>query len=219
MSKLHRLLQILSYAIIASEVSVLIYYRVEIGEWFSHNLWVVVIPFLQVLLKRILALSLVALLKASIVLVWNLAKLLLLKIFKTLSLRYGVYFSQSRWRWIRYGKIMFLRRGKQFFRKTAKFWSRYSEQQKWVVMVAFFPVGLVLFLLGLSFNITRKTMVQKTQESAIFQAAASASNANRGIRAWIKRLDKKTLQKIRALRPSKHTVVEEDKTEQPRHNE
>jgi hypothetical protein len=194
-----------------SEIVVLVYYRVEIGGWFSHNLWVVVIPFLKVLLKRLLALSLVAVFKASIVLFWNLSKLFLLKLIKTLSLRYGVYFSQSRWRWIRYAKLMFLRRGKQFFHKTQRFWGHYNYNQKRVVLIAFFPAVVVLFLLGLSFNITRKTMVQKTQESAIFQAATSAGNANRGIRAWIKRLDKKTLQKIRDLRPPKETDTHSDK--------
>jgi sensor histidine kinase regulating citrate/malate metabolism len=111
---------------------------------------------------------------------------------------------------------MFLRRGKQFFRKTRNFWSQYKSHQKRIVMIAFFPVAVVLFLLGLSFNITRKTMVQKTQESAIFQAATSASKANRGIRAWIKRLDKSTLQKIRDLRPTKEVAIEPNDKEQPR---
>jgi len=220
MTKSHRLLQILSYTIIVSEIAVLLYYRAEVGVWLSHNLWVVVIPFLKVLVKRMLALSLVAVFKASIVLLWNLSKLFLLKLIKTLSLRYGIYFSQSRWRWIRYAKIMFLRRGQQFFRTTRKFWNQYNLNQKRVVMIAFFPVAVLLFLLGLSFNITRKTMVQKTQESAIFQAATSASNASRGIRAWIKRLDKKTLQRIRDLRSTKQSVIAlEKEKQQPRHIE
>ena len=140
-----------------------------------------------------------ALIKAGSILVWHLSKLLLLKILKTLTVRYGMFFSQNRWYWMRAVKVMFLRRGKQFFRATARFWSHYKNQQKWIILIAFFPVGLVLFFLGLSFNLTRKTMVQKTQESAIFKAATTASNTNRGIRGWIEKLDKLTLKKIRDL--------------------
>jgi len=167
----------------------------------SHNLWVVIVPFAKVLFKRIIALKLVVFLKALGFLVFNLAKLLLLKLFKTLGIRYGVFFSQNRWYWIRLCKVMFLRRGKQFFRAASRFWSVYSKHSKWLIFIAFFPVVVLLFLLGLSFNVTRKTMVQKTQETAVFQMATSASSTSRGIKAWITKLDRKTLDSIRRLTP------------------
>ena len=69
------------------------------------------------------------------------------------------------------------------------------------MVIAFFPIFLVLFLLGLSFNVTRKTMVQKAQESALFEMAATATTQNRGLRGWIARIDKLTLQRIRDLTP------------------
>ena len=94
---------------------------------------------------------------------------------------------------------MFIRRGKQFFRGVRQFWAVYAREQKVVILVAFFPVALILFLLGLSFNVTRKTMVQKTQETAIFKVATTAGNRSTGIRAWVTRLDQKTLQKIQLL--------------------
>jgi len=133
--------------------------------------------------------------------VLNLFKLLALKFFKTLGIRYGVFFTQNRWYWVRRAKVMFLRRGKQFFRATSRFWSVYSGRSKWLVLIAYLPLVVIMFLLGLSFNVTRKTMVQKTQETAVFQMATSSSNASRGFKAWIKRLDRSTLDKIRDLTP------------------
>lgn len=201
MSNKHYLLLLIAGLVIACEISVAVYFYTPITDWLSHNLWIVFVPFVKVIIKRIIALKFLAFIKAFSVLLWHLSKLLLLKMFKTLSVRYGVFFSQARWYWIRKAKVMFLRRGKQFFRSLLRFWVEYAQFQKWIILIAFFPFFLVLFLLGLSFNVTRKTIVQKAQESAIFEMAASASNTNRGIRAWIARLDKLTLQKIRDLTP------------------
>lgn len=171
------------------------------GEWFSHNLWVVMIPFAKVIIKKLVTLKLFALVKTISIIVWHLSKLLLLKLLKTLSVRYGVFFSQNRWYWIRRAKVMFLRRGKQFFRALLRFWRGYERHEQWIILIAFFPVIIVLFFLGLSFNVTRKTMVQKAQESALFEAATTASKANRGVRARMRQLDEWTLKQIRNLTP------------------
>lgn len=184
-----------------TEAGLAIYYWPVVSEWLSHNLWVVVIPFSKVIIKKLAALKLFALFKALSILLWHLSKLLALKVFKTLSIRYGIFFTQNRWYWIRRAKVVFLRRGKQFFRSILKFWLAYQAHERWLIVIAFFPVILVLFLLGLSFNVTRKTMVQKAQESALFEAAATASKANRGVRARIRQLDEWTLRQIRNLTP------------------
>ena len=186
---------VLAYVVIIAELSALVYYFPIIADWLSHNLWVVIIPFTKALFKRMFAMKLLMLLKGVGVLFWHLSKLLLLKILKTLGIRYGVFFSQYRWYWIRWAKVMFLRRGKQFFKSVARFWSHYAVKEKWVILIAFFPIGLVCFVLGLSFNVTRKTMVEKTQETAIFKVAKSAG-ANSGIRAWVSSLDRVILEKI-----------------------
>ena len=170
-----------------------------VAAWLSHNVWVVIIPFIKTNFSRLLALKLLVFLKSLGILFSNLFKLFLLKLFKTLGIRYGIFFSQYRWRWIRRAKVVFLRKGKLFFRAVTKFWSGYERWQQWVILIAFFPVGLLLFLLGLSFNLTRKTMVQKTQETAIFKTATTVSQSSRGIRAWIAKLDELTLKKIRAI--------------------
>jgi len=201
MSNKHRFLLALSCLVIATEIFLLIYYRVIIVDWVSHNLWIVVIPFLKGIFKKILVIKFLVFIKATCVLCWHLSKLLLLKILKTLTVRYGMFFSQNRWYLMRAAKVMFLRRGKQFFRATARFWRQYKTRDKQIILIAFFPVGLLLFFMGLSFNLTRKTMVQKTQESAIFKAATTASTTSRGVRAWIEKLDKLTLKKIRDLTP------------------
>jgi len=197
----HRIFLGLACVVILCEVTTLLIFRDSVYAWLTHNLWVVVIPFIKVIFKRLVALKLVIFFKAAGLLVFNLSKLLGLKILKTLGIRYGVFFTQNRWYWIRRAKVMFLRRGKQFFRKANRFWSAYSGRSKWLVLIAYFPLFIILFLLGLSFNVTRKTMVQKTQETAVFKMATNASSVNRGIRAWVARMDRKTLDKIRDLTP------------------
>lgn len=209
MSTWHRLVLGLSCCVILAELGVAAYYFEFVVAWVSHNLWVVIVPFLKVILKRVLAFKLVVFLKAAAILLFHLSKLFVLKILKTLSVRYGVFFSQNRWYWIRRLKVMFLRRGKQFFRAASRFWSAFGRAQKWLIFIAFFPVVLVLFLLGLSFNVTRKTMVQKTQETAIFQMATTATNNSKGIRAWIARLDQRTLESIRELTPRARSIQKE----------
>lgn len=197
----HRIFLVLACAVIFCELVSLIVFREPILSWLSHNLWVVFIPFTKVIFKGIITLKLVVFLKAAGILLLNLSKLLMLKFLKTLGVRYGIFFTQNRWYWVRRTKVMFLRRGKQFFRARYRFWSVYSGRSKWLIVVAYFPLLALLFLLGLSFNVTRKTMVQKTQETAVFQMATSASTANRGVKAWILRLDRRTLDNIRDLTP------------------
>jgi len=201
MSNWHRFVLVLSWVVILTELSVaLIFYR-PIIDWVSHNLWVVIIPFAKVIFKRLVAMKLMVLLKAVLVLCWHLSKLVLLKLFKSLSVRYGVFFTQIRWYWARRAKVMFLRRGKQFFRSASRFWSVFTPRSKWVIFIAFFPIVLLLFLLGLSFNVTRKTMVQKTQETAIFQTVTAATNTSKGARSWVSRLDRWALGKIKEITP------------------
>jgi len=195
----HKVVLVLSFTVVATQLAVFIYYYQVAFDWLLHNWWVVVVPFLKVIFKKLLALKLVLFFKALGSLLLNLFKLLALKLFKTLTVRYGVFFSQKKWVWIRWCKVVFLRRGRQLFRALARFWSVYSVGQKWLIMVAFFPVMIVLFFLGLSFNITRKTMVQKTQETAVFKTAITASNSSKGVRAWVARLDQKVLKKIKEL--------------------
>lgn len=197
----HQIFLGVACAVLLSELLVLIIYRIPIIDWVSHNLWVVLVPFAKLIFKKLLTLKLISFLKTVVILILNLSKLLVLKFFKTLGMRYGVFFSQNRWYWMRRAKVMFLRRGKQLIRVALRFWSVYSLRSKVIISIAFFPVIVTLFILGLSFNITRRTMVQKTQETAVFQMATSASKTNRGVKAWIAKLDRKTLEKIRDLTP------------------
>ena len=181
---------------IALELGLILIYWPTVIDWLSHNLWVVVIPFAKVIVKKLITMKFFALLQAVWLLLWHLSKLLLLKILKTLGMRYGVFFSQRRWYWARWLKVMFLRRGKQFFRALSRFWLMFQRPQQWLIIVAFFPIVLLLFLLGLSFNVTRKTMVQRAQESALFEVANTARRSNRGVRALIRKLDAWILRKI-----------------------
>ncbi len=195
----NRYILILSACILVLEVCALLYFHLPILQWLEHAVLVAAIPFIQSLIKYLLTLKLMQFLKAGFVFLGHLSKLGLLKLFKTLGLRYGLFFLQRHWRFIRLAKVVFLRKGKQFFRALIKFWRRYTCWQQSVVLVAFLPLILTLFLLGLSFNITRKTMVHKTQEAAMVKIAATASIKNHGIRAKLQEIDKKTLESIRKI--------------------
>lgn len=199
MSTAHRVFLLMACFVIAVEVILISYYYKTIFDWVSHNLWIIIIPFVKTIIKKLIVLKFVLFFKALGILLFNLSKLLLLKVIKTLTLRYGVFFTQRKWRWARWCKVMFLRRGKQLFRSLNKFWGGFRRRHKWFIFIAFFPVVIILFFFGLSFNITRKTMVQKTQETAIFKTAISARNSSNGIRAWVSRLDQKVLRQIKAL--------------------
>lgn len=199
LTRMHITILLLSALVVAGEITVLLYFHEQVIDWVSHNLWIVIVPFLKMIIKKVLAMKVALFFKALGVLLLNLFKLLMLKILKTLTVRYGVFFSQFQWRWIRWCKVMFLRRGKQFFRSLHQFWRQFNSKQAWFILVAFFPVVILLFLLGLSFNVTRKTMVEKTQETAIFKTAVTASNTSRGIRSWVARTDRIVLARIKLL--------------------
>ncbi|MEM7194203.1 MAG: hypothetical protein AAF402_04580, partial [Pseudomonadota bacterium] len=141
-----------------------------------------------------------------------LLKLLLLKVLKTVGLRYGVFFSQHRWYWIRRYKILFFRRGRQFFRASRRFWRQYATPHRLLILIAFFPFGLIFFMLGLSFQITRKTMVQKTQETAIFKMASTASRSSLNIRERIKRVDTWVLERISQMKSNYKPQPTDDPT-------
>jgi len=203
MSRTHKIVLLLSAIVILFELGLFIYYYRVVFDWVSHNLWIVIVPFLKIIIKKLIALKFIIFLKTLWIFLFHLSKLLLLKVFKTLTIRYGVFFTQRKWRWIRWCKVMFLRRGKQLFHFLNNFWVEFTTHQKRFIIIAFFPIVILLFLLGLSFNVTRKTMVKKTQETALFKTAVSAGNSNKGIRAWITRLDNKILEQIKTLTTKK----------------
>ena len=98
MSNTHRVLLLLSCFVITIEVGLGVYYYQTVFDWVSHNLWIVVIPFVKVIIKKLIALKFVLFFKTVGVLLFNFSKLLLLKVFKTLTMRYGVFFTQRKWR-------------------------------------------------------------------------------------------------------------------------
>ena len=100
MSKAHKIVLLLSAIVILLEFSFFLYYHRIVFDWLSHNLWIVIVPFLKVIIKKLIALKFVIFFKTLGIFLFHLSKLLLLKIFKTLTIRYGVFFTQRKWRWI-----------------------------------------------------------------------------------------------------------------------
>ena len=135
----HALLALASVILLTELAAVTIHAGI-VTAWLSRNWWLAIVPFAKTLIKRALAMKLAIVVKAEVVFLWNLYKLFMLKIFKTSNVRYGIFFSQNRWYWIRQAKEMFLRRGKQFFRSSKRFWNGFSRQHKWIIMLAFAPL-------------------------------------------------------------------------------
>ncbi len=189
----------LACTVLFSELVYLWYFFSEILLWLEHHLWVVVLPFSKALIKHLVAMKVIQFLKILVLLLWHCFKLGLMKLIKTIGLRYGLYFSQYRWRTIRWLKLTFLRKGQLFFRRTEKFWLGFNHLEKYLLIGAFFPIVLLIFILGLSFNMTRKTLIQKTQETAMAKMAASASTQSKGLNALIERVDHKIVKKIKQL--------------------
>ena len=205
MIPLNRNILLLSFLVLLGELLIITHYHLSIADWIKHSIWVALLPFAQALLKQLLTMKLVKFIKACLIILGHLSKLGLLKIFKTLGLRYGVFFLQNRWRFVRVMKVVFLRRGKQFFKRLSRFWKRYTCWQQSVVLVAFLPLVICLFLLGLSFTVTRKTMVHKTQEAAMIKIASSASTKSHGISRRLQKVDQQVLEGI------KKVITKEDK--------
>ena len=72
----------LASVVLLTELAVLTIYADVVASWLAHNWWLVVVPFAKALIKRILAMKLAIIIKAGLVLLWNLGKLFILKIFK-----------------------------------------------------------------------------------------------------------------------------------------
>ncbi len=197
MANKHNTILFLAGLTITIEAALLFFYHPEITQWIQHHLWVILIPFTKAIIKKLAALNIIAIFNGAIILIWHLLKLGIIKVLKTVGIRYGLFFSQYRWRWIRKSKIIFLRRGKQIYRKVSIFWNQYSIPKKIIIMAAFFPIIILLFLLGMSFNITRKTIVRKTQEAAMVKIATNASQKSLNVMSVIIKADSKIIHRIK----------------------
>ena len=78
MSRIRRILLLLSVLVISTELALLFHFWQQVTDWLSHHLWVVLLPLLKGLFKRAVAVKLVSLLKAVWILLWHLFKLLIL---------------------------------------------------------------------------------------------------------------------------------------------
>ncbi len=193
----------ISCVMLAIEMAWLYANHTPILEWISAHPFSLLLVFTKTIFKRIIALKLLIVLKSLLVLLWHLMKLLLLKLLKIVSVRYGFYYSHRRWRSIRAlrvvsGRFMFRAR-----RRLRTFWLSLNRVERWIIAVANLPLLLLLVLFSFSFDLTRKTMVKKGEEMVISTAAVGAGKKSSGIRAWVDNLDKRIVQKVKTLSAGK----------------
>jgi len=197
MSKAPDMMLRVAYVIVVIELLLLIVYRHDVCVWVSHYWWVLVLPFSKLIVKKLLILKFALFLKALAVLVAHLIKLLFVKLIKTLVIRYGVFFTQGKWRWARWAKVMFLRRGSQFFRIASHYWSPFSLFERIIISVAFFPIIIVVLLLKFGFVVTYQALVNKQQETNVIKGHLQEGSKGR-LLSWVTKMDQKVLEKINA---------------------
>lgn len=194
-----RLVLAIAWGIILLETVLISIHHHAVGEFLIHYGWVAPLVLFKSLIKQFLLLNVFGLLKVLWGLAWHLIKLLVVKLLKTFGVRYGTYFSSRRWQKLAQrlrilGKRLSRRqRGIQFFLTTFK------KREYAVIIVAFFPLFVLLFLLGFASRITREAMVKKGSELGVTKVALSTANKSKGLIARIKQLDAWILRQIEKL--------------------
>ncbi len=189
-------LMTLSFLIIFSEITLVIVYYESFIHLLKTYFWLTPIVFLKSILKKLFLLNAYGLLKVFGLLLYHLGKLGLIKTLKTIGLRYATFFSQQRWQWVDQKTVelgqYITRQHQQFNAKLTEF----SKPQLSLILIAFFPIVILLLLLGISFKMTRETLVKTGSEIGVSTAAKSTAKKSRSLVSWVKSLDERVLNYI-----------------------
>lgn len=165
----------------------------------QHYFWIAPLMFFKSWFKKLLVLNVFGLFKILLTLLWHIFKLLLIKLLKTVGIRYSTYFSQQKWQKLsqQFRIIMKWLTGK--LRRFRAFMLSFSRVEFVLIVVAFLPLFLFLFLFGVAFKITREAIVKKGSEIGVANVAVKTVKRSRGVIARLKQLDAWLLQKIEKM--------------------
>lgn len=186
-------------AIIALEIVLLLVHFNWLRTLAHDYLWLAPLAFFKASIKRMLVMNFLGILKVLWLIFANLLKLVVLKILKILGIRYSVFFSQLRWSRFSARVEYRINQLRYAYRDLNLFLARYSRWQLTVIVIAFLPIFIFLFLCGLTFEITRKSIVKKGSEIGATKTLLSTARQSRGLVALLNRLDERILKRIARL--------------------
>lgn len=185
--------------ILATEVGLIIAHYPVAQNFVIHYGWVAPLLFFKSFIKKFLLLNVFGLLQVLWGLCGHVFKLLLIKLLKTFGVRYGVHFSCQRWKKhsqkIRIISKIVQRRVRQF----QGFMASFSRAAFFLILLAFLPLFLLLFLFGVAFRLTREAMVKKGGEIGVSKVAFCTARKSHGLIARLRQLDAWILQRIELL--------------------
>lgn len=172
----------------------------------KEYLWAMPLIFFKSLIKKILVLNFFGMAKLLFMLFWHALKLLFIKFLKTVGIRYGAYFSQQKWQKLSQKFRVVVKKIMRTIRAFQKLVLSLNRLEFFVVLLAFLPVFILLFLFGIGFRMTRDVMVKKGSEIGVTNVAVKTAKKSRGLIARLKQADAWLLQKIAALSKSNSDV-------------
>ncbi len=194
-----RLVILCAWGILLTETVFIVVHYQEVEEFLIHYGWVAPIFLFKSFIKKFLLLNVFGVLKVFWGLFWHLFKLLLIKLLKTFGVRYGTYFSSRRWSKMSQRLRIFGKRLGRKQRGLQRFMLSFRKREYTLIIVAFFPFFLLLFLFGIAFKMTREAMVKTSSEIGVTKVAYSTAHKNPGLIGRLKRIDAWILKRIEQL--------------------
>lgn len=185
--------------VLCGEVVSFYYYHEYLLSLGEQYLWAAPLLFFKSFFKKLLILNFFGMAKMLLMIFWHVTKLLLIKLLKTIGIRYGTYFSQNRWQKTSQYFRVFTKRAMRQGRSFRRLVSSLSQVEFVLVVIAFLPVFLLLFLFGIGFRMTRDVMVKKGSEIGVTNVAVKTAKKSRGLVARLRQIDGWLLQKIESL--------------------
>lgn len=165
----------------------------------KEYLWVSPLLFFKSLIKKMLLLNFFGIAKIIFIIFWHATKLLFIKALKTVGIRYGTYFSQQQWQKTSQYVRIIIKKITRLTRAFQRLITSLTRLQFTIVVAAFLPVFILLFLFGIGFRMTRDVMVKKSGEIGMSNVAVRTAKKSRGLIARLKQIDLWLLQKIESV--------------------
>lgn len=194
-----RLVLLLAWGVLIIETVWIALNYQQVGAFLLHYGWAAPLLFFKSFIKQFLVLNLFGLFKVLLGLFWHLGKLLLIKILKTFGIRYGAYFSSRRWRKASQRFRILTKRMSRRQRQLQRFLLTFRKREYALIILAFFPIFILLFLFGIASKMTREAMVKKGSELGVTKVAFGTAKKSEGLIARLRQIDSWILAQIEKI--------------------
>ncbi len=199
---LKKLLLFISVVVLFGEFGLFYLHHDSLLGWGKEYLWAAPLLFFKSFFKKLLLLNFFGIAKLLLTILWHTIKLLMIKFLKTIGIRYGSYFTQQKWQKFSQRFRIVIKHITRTTRTFQKAIASLNRVEFAIVLIAFLPVFLLLFLFGIGFRMTRDVMVKKGSEIGVTNVAVKTAKKNRGLIARLKQADAWLLQKITVVTKS-----------------